>query len=46
MAACGIPIPYNASKEWADRKVVLFSVPGEFVMRLTRHRHLSLTPCV
>ncbi|PKY07648.1 putative allergen [Aspergillus campestris IBT 28561] len=28
--ACGIPINYNASKEWADKKVVLFSVPGAF----------------
>ncbi|KAB8209631.1 PRX5like [Aspergillus parasiticus SU-1] len=30
ITACGIPIPYNASKEWADKKVVLFSVPGAF----------------
>ncbi|OGM41156.1 peroxiredoxin pmp20 [Aspergillus bombycis] len=30
IAACGIPIPYNASKEWADKKVVLFAVPGAF----------------
>ncbi|KAJ5612082.1 hypothetical protein N7510_005276 [Penicillium lagena] len=30
MNACGIPINYNASKEWADKKVVLFSVPGAF----------------
>ncbi|OQD75717.1 hypothetical protein PENDEC_c006G03157 [Penicillium decumbens] len=30
IAACGIPINYNASKEWADKKVVLFSVPGAF----------------
>ncbi|KAJ6095246.1 Allergen [Penicillium sp. IBT 16267x] len=28
--SCGIPINYNASKEWADKKVVLFSVPGAF----------------
>lgn len=28
--ACGIPINYNASTEWADKKVVLFSVPGAF----------------
>lgn len=27
--ACGIPIDYNASKEWANKKVVLFSVPGK-----------------
>lgn len=30
VTACGIPIKYDASKEWADKKVVLFSVPGEF----------------
>lgn len=30
VTACGIPIAYNASKEWADKKVVLFSVPGAF----------------
>lgn len=29
ITACGIPVPYNASKEWADKKVVLFAVPGE-----------------
>ncbi|KFZ12212.1 hypothetical protein V502_07221 [Pseudogymnoascus sp. VKM F-4520 (FW-2644)] len=28
--ACGMPVPYNASKEWANKKVVLFSVPGAF----------------
>ncbi|KZZ96349.1 peroxiredoxin pmp20 [Ascosphaera apis ARSEF 7405] len=27
---CGIPIKYNASKEWADKKVVLVSIPGAF----------------
>ncbi|MCJ1409670.1 hypothetical protein MMC19_003752 [Ptychographa xylographoides] len=30
ITSCGIPIPYNASKEWADKKVVLFAVPGAF----------------
>lgn len=30
MTACGIPVPYNASEEWADKKVVLFSVPGNY----------------
>ncbi|KAJ5137222.1 Peroxiredoxin Asp f3 [Penicillium atrosanguineum] len=30
IAACGIPVNYNASKEWANKKVVLFSVPGAF----------------
>lgn len=25
---CGIPINYNASKEWANKKVVLFALPG------------------
>ena len=27
--SCGIPINYNASKEWADKKVVVFALPGE-----------------
>jgi alkyl hydroperoxide reductase 1 len=31
ITSCGIPVPYNASKEWADKKVVLFSVPGLFL---------------
>ncbi|RDL41022.1 Allergen Asp F3 [Venustampulla echinocandica] len=30
ITSCGIPITYDASKEWADKKVVLFSVPGAF----------------
>jgi len=30
VTACGIPQNYNASKEWADKKVVLFAVPGAF----------------
>ncbi|TVY23529.1 Peroxiredoxin Asp f3 [Lachnellula hyalina] len=30
ITACGIPINYDAGKEWADKKVVLFSVPGAF----------------
>lgn len=29
ITACGIPINYNASKEWTNKKVVLFSVPGK-----------------
>lgn len=33
ITSCGIPINYNASEEWANKKVVLFSVPGGF-----RHR--------
>lgn len=28
ITACGVPITYDASKEWANKKVVLFSVPG------------------
>ncbi|KAF1966277.1 AhpC/TSA family protein-like protein [Bimuria novae-zelandiae CBS 107.79] len=28
--ACGIPQAYDASTEWKDKKVVLFSVPGAF----------------
>ncbi|KAF2404394.1 peroxiredoxin-2D [Trichodelitschia bisporula] len=27
---CGMPQDYDASKEWAGKKVVLFSVPGAF----------------
>lgn len=30
ITACGIPQNYAASKEWKDKKVVLFSVPGAF----------------
>ncbi|CAF9926943.1 MAG: hypothetical protein ALECFALPRED_003586 [Alectoria fallacina] len=30
ITSCGIPQTYNASKEFADRKVVLFAVPGAF----------------
>ncbi|KAF3180319.1 hypothetical protein TWF106_005948 [Orbilia oligospora] len=30
ITSCGIPINYNASKEFAGKKVVLFSVPGAF----------------
>jgi alkyl hydroperoxide reductase 1 len=30
VTSCGIPQNYNASKEWADKKVVLFAVPGAF----------------
>ncbi|KAJ5677712.1 hypothetical protein N7523_004271 [Penicillium sp. IBT 18751x] len=30
VSSCGMPINYHASKEWADKKVVLFSVPGAF----------------
>ncbi|KAL1970346.1 hypothetical protein VTN77DRAFT_5506 [Rasamsonia byssochlamydoides] len=30
ITACGIPVAYNASKEWADKKVVLFALPGAF----------------
>lgn len=30
ITTCGIPIPYNASSEWASKKVVLFAVPGAF----------------
>jgi len=37
--ACGIPINYNASKEWADKKVVLFALPGAFTPSCSA-RHL------
>ncbi|KAF3918143.1 Peroxiredoxin-2C [Dactylellina cionopaga] len=30
ITACGIPINYKASEEFAGKKVVLFSVPGAF----------------
>jgi alkyl hydroperoxide reductase 1 len=30
ITSCGIPQNYNASKEWAGKKVVLFAVPGAF----------------
>jgi alkyl hydroperoxide reductase 1 len=30
ITACGIPQNYAASKEWKDKKVVLFAVPGAF----------------
>ncbi|KAJ5092660.1 hypothetical protein NUU61_007530 [Penicillium alfredii] len=30
ITSCGIPINYKASEEWANKKVVLFSVPGAF----------------
>jgi len=28
ITSCGIPQNYNASAEFADKKVVLFAVPG------------------
>ncbi|KAL7267105.1 peroxiredoxin type-2 [Rhizina undulata] len=28
--ACGLPRNLNASKDWSDKKVVLFAVPGAF----------------
>ncbi|MCJ1485392.1 hypothetical protein MMC06_005566 [Schaereria dolodes] len=30
ITSCGIPQNYDASKEFADKKVVLFAVPGAF----------------
>lgn len=30
ITSCGIPINYHASKEWANKKVVLFALPGAF----------------
>lgn len=30
ITSCGSPQSYNASKEWANKKVVLFAVPGMF----------------
>jgi alkyl hydroperoxide reductase 1 len=31
ITACGIPQNYNASEEWADKKVILFAVPGQYI---------------
>lgn len=32
ITSCGIPTNYNTSTEgWADKKVVLFAVPGKLV---------------
>ena len=30
ITSCGVPQDYNASKEFADKKVVLIAVPGTF----------------
>ncbi|KAJ5166161.1 Peroxiredoxin Pen c 3 [Penicillium canariense] len=30
ITSCGIPINYYASKQWADKKVVFFALPGAF----------------
>lgn len=30
VTACGMPVNYKASEEWANKKVVLFAVPGAF----------------
>ncbi|CAI7639727.1 hypothetical protein N7509_013782 [Penicillium cosmopolitanum] len=30
ITSCGIPINYNASKEFANKKVILFALPGAF----------------
>jgi alkyl hydroperoxide reductase 1 len=30
VTACGMPTPYDASKEFKSKKVVLFAVPGAF----------------
>jgi alkyl hydroperoxide reductase 1 len=35
-----MPVDYDASKEWAEKKVVLFSVPGAFHPRLSGRTHL------
>lgn len=46
MTACGIPVAYNASKEWADKKVVLFSVPGEYLHFLARRILMTPANCI
>ncbi|KAH9895519.1 putative peroxisomal membrane protein [Xylariomycetidae sp. FL2044] len=38
--ACGIPQKYDASKEFADKKVVLVSVPGAFTPAC-QNQHLT-----
>jgi hypothetical protein len=35
ITTCGLPQELNASKEWADKKVVLFAVPGESSISIT-----------
>ncbi|KAF9886237.1 hypothetical protein FE257_011850 [Aspergillus nanangensis] len=30
ITACGIPINYKASQDWANKKVILFALPGAF----------------
>ncbi|MCJ1428846.1 hypothetical protein MMC29_006757 [Sticta canariensis] len=30
ITSCGVPQSYNASKEWANKKVVIFATPGAF----------------
>ncbi|KAL3965179.1 peroxisomal matrix protein [Purpureocillium lilacinum] len=39
ISTCGVPVTYDASKEFADKKVVLFSVPGAFTGTCSE-RHL------
>ncbi|RMZ91969.1 hypothetical protein DV736_g802, partial [Chaetothyriales sp. CBS 134916] len=39
ITACGIPQQYPAGKLWADKKVVLFAVPGAFTPTCSA-RHL------
>ncbi|EXJ78737.1 peroxiredoxin pmp20 [Capronia coronata CBS 617.96] len=39
ITACGIPQNYPASKEWKDKKVVLFALPGAFTPSCSA-RHL------
>jgi len=39
ITSCGIPITLDASTDWADKKVVLFSVPGAFTPSCSA-RHL------
>jgi peroxiredoxin len=44
ITSCGIPQNYNASKEFANKKVVLFAVPGTCwlsVLSLPPHLLLS-----
>ena len=34
ITSCGVPQKFDASKEFADKKVVLFAVPGQSAIRI------------
>lgn len=45
ITSCGIPINYNASEEWANKKVVLFSVPGKLILTLPSRGRMLTCVC-